>query len=265
MYILVSAENYSDSHSQGSLKDLSKHYKEQLVYHNQLVTKTTKDLEELKTVVMDQQLASIKSEVAHLQSEMATKMQLLIDAVVRTETTIQQLQEGFGEMALMVQTLQVTSYSGTFIWKIPEVQRRRGEARSGRTVSLYSAPFYTSRHGYKMCLRLYMDGDGSRKGTHLSFFLTLMRGEYDALLTWPFRQTVTLMLLDQDKQKDIFQSFRPVPSSSSFQRPVNEMNVASGCPKFAPLSILENPSYVKDDTMFLKCQVDVTGINIDVT
>ena len=166
-------------------------------------------------------------------------------------------------MALMVQTLQATSYSGTFIWKIPEVQRRRGEARSGRTVSLYSAPFYTGRHGYKMCLRLYMDGDGSGKGTHLSFFLTLMRGEYDALLTWPFRQTVTLMLLDQDRQKDIFQSFRPDPSSSSFQRPINEMNVASGCPKFAPLSILDNPSYVKDDTMFLKYQVDIAGLDVD--
>ena len=210
-------------------------------------------------------MASLKNDVAHIQSEMATKMQPLIDAVVRVETTIQQLQEGFGEMALMVQTLQATpkSYSGTFIWKIPEVQRRRGEARSGRTVSLYSAPFYTSCHGYKMCLRLYMDGDGSGKGTHLSFFLTLMRGEYDALLIWPFGQMVTLTRLDQDRQKDIFQSFRPDPSSSSFQRPINEMNVASGCPKFAPLSILENPSYVKDDTMFLKCRIDVTGVNIE--
>ena len=228
--------------------------------------KATKDLEQSidsKRAHMDQQLALLKSEVAHIQSEMTAKMQPLIDVVVRAETTLQQLQEGFGEMALMVQTLQATSYSGTFIWKIPEVRRRKGEARSGRTVSLYSAPFYTSRHGYKMCLRLYMDGDGSGKGTHLSFFLTLMRGEYDALLPWPFRQTVTLMLLDQDKQKDIFQSFRPDPSSSSFQRPINEMNVASGCPKFAPLSILENPSYVKDDTMFMKCRVDVTGINIE--
>ena len=42
-----------------------------------------------------------------------------------------------------------------------------------------------------------------------------------------------------------------------------EINVASGCPKFTPLSILDNPSYVKDDTMFLKCRVDVTGINIE--
>ena len=216
-----------------------------------------------KITTIEQQVATLKSDTAHLQSEVATKLQPLIDSVVRVETTIQQLQEGFGEMALMVQTLQATSYSGTFIWKIPEVQRRRGEARSGRTVSLYSAPFYTGRHGYKMCLRLYMDGDGSGRGTHLSFFLTLMRGEYDALLTWPFRQTVTLTLLDQDKQKDIFQSFRPDPSSSSFQRPINEMNVASGCPKFAPLSILDNSSYVKDDTIFLKCKVDIAGVDID--
>ena len=170
-----------------------------------------------KITTMEQQVASLKTDTAHLQSEVTTKLKPLIDSVVRVETTIQQLQEGFGEMALMVQTLQATSYSGTFIWKIPEVQRRRGEARSGRTVSLYSAPFYTGHHGYKMCLRLYMDGDGSGRGTHLSFFLTLMRGEYDALLTWPFRQTVTLTLLDQDRQKDIFQSFRPDPSSSSFQ------------------------------------------------
>ena len=236
------------------------------MYHNQLVRRATKDLEQsisAKATGIDKQVASLKSDVAHLQSEVATKLQPLIDSIVRVETTIQQLQEGFGEMALMVQTLQATSYSGTFTWKIPEVQRRRDEARSGRTVSLYSAPFYTGRHGYKMCLRLYMDGDGSGKGTHLSFFLTLMRGEYDALLTWPFRQTVTLTLLDQDRQKDIFQSFRPDPSSSSFQRPINEMNVASGCPKFAPLSILDNPSYVKDDTMFLKCRIDVTGINIE--
>ena len=218
---------------------------------------------EAKITMIEQQIAALKSDTAHLQSEVTTKLQPLIDSVVRVETTIQQLQEGFGEMALMVQTLQATSYSGTFIWKIPEVQRRRGEARSGRTVSLYSAPFYTGRHGYKMCLRLYMDGDGSGRGTHLSFFLTLMRGEYDALLTWPFRQTVTLTLLDQDRQKDIFQSFRPDPSSSSFQRPINEMNVASGCPKFAPLSILDNPSYIKDDTMFLKCRVDTAGIDTD--
>ena len=29
--------------------------------------------------------------------------------------------------------------------------------------------------------------------------------EYNALLAWPFKQAATLMLLDQDKQKDVVQ------------------------------------------------------------
>ena len=212
----------------------------------------------MKTTETNQQVVSLKGEVVHLQSEMSSKMQPLIDSVVRMETTVQQLQEGFGEMALMVQTLQATSYSGTFIWKIPEVQRRRGEARSGRTVSLYSAPFYTSRHGYKMCLRLYMDGDGSGKGTHFSFFLTLMRGECDTLLPWPFDQEFQLILVDQEKQgRDCIHIFKPDPDMPSFQEPSphSDMNIASGCPKFAPLSVLDNPAYIKDDTMILKCKI----------
>ena len=192
---------------------------------------------------------SLKTEVASIKS--------LVESL---QPAVTQLQDGHKELALLVQTLQATSYDGTFVWKIPEIKRRRSEAQSGKTVSLYSAPFYTSRHGYKMCLRLYLDGDGTGKGTHLSFFLTLMKGEYDALLPWPFRQMISLVLLDQDRQKNIVQSFQPDPSSSSFQRPVNEMSVASGCPTFTPLSILDNPSYVKDDTMFLQCRVNCSGL-----
>ena len=183
-----------------------------------------------------------------------------METLKNLEQTVKELQENYKELDLLVHTMQVSSYDGTFVWKIPEIQRRIAEAKSGKTVSLYSAPFYTSRHGYKMCLRLYMDGDGSGKGTHLSFFLTLMKGDYDALLPWPFRQTISLVLLDQNRKKNIVQSFRPDPDSSSFQQPMNDMSVASGCPKFAPLSVLEDPSYVKNDTMFLQCRVDCSGL-----
>ena len=184
------------------------------------------------------------------------KLQPVIDAVGKTESTVQHLQEGFSEMSLMVQTLQAASYNGVFIWKIPEVQRHRHEAKIGKTVSLYSAPFYTSRHGYKMYLSLYMDGDGSGKHTHLSFYITIMRGEYDALLQWPFNQIVKLILRDQDKECDLIQLVYPDVKSVSFQQPQNDMNVAFGCPMFAPLQILNNSSYVKNDVMFLMCKID---------
>ena len=151
------------------------------------------------------------------------------------------------------------NYSSSFDWKITKVHQKKLAVRH-----IYSLPFYTGQNsGYKLCLFLYMDGDGSGKGTHLSFYIAVMRGEYDAQLTWPFKQKVTLILQDQDHQQHIAEWFKPDPEeyNTSFQRPSphSEMNVAFGCPKFAPLSVLDNPSYVKDDTMILKCIVETTG------
>ena len=158
---------------------------------------------------------------------------------------------------------QATIYDGKYLWKIPDIRRRAHETKTGETVSLHSQFFYTSQYGYKMCLRLYLNGDGTGKGTHLSFFFIVMKGEYDEILPWPFELPVTLMLLDQDKEvvkKNIVQTFKPTPDTSSFQQPKSEMNVASGCPKFAPLALLDNPSYVKDDIMFLKCKIDTSAL-----
>ena len=248
---------------QGTLKHLTGHTKEYLAYHTQLLKIGSKEMRQSldsQIALLDSKTSAMKSELVQIKSEVNGRVQPLVDSMVKAESAILQLQDGLSEVSLLLQTLQAASYNGTFIWKIPEVTRRRQEARTGKTVSLYSAPFYTSRHGYKACLRLYMNGDGAGKGTHLSFFITLMRGEYDALLPWPFRQAVTLTLVDQNKQRDIVQSFRPEPTSSSFQRPRNEMNIASGCPMFASVSVLDNSSYVKDDTMFLKCKISTTGL-----
>ena len=35
-------------------------------------------------------------------------------------------------------------------------------------------------------------------------------------------------------------------------------------PKFAPRTVLDNPSYVKDDTMFLKCKIDATTLSMNI-
>lgn len=57
-------------------------------------------------------------------------------------------------------------------------------------LSFFPAAFYSSKYGYKMCLRLYLNGDGTGRGTHLSLFFVVMRGKCDALLKWPFSQKV---------------------------------------------------------------------------
>ena len=159
-----------------------------------------------------------------------------------------------------VRQQDVSSHDGILLWKISDFTRRRQDALSGNQVSFYSPCFFTSRYGYKMCGRIYLNGDGIGKGTHISVFFVVMRSQYDALLRWPFRQKVTFMLLDQDNVEHVIDSFRPDPSSSSFQRPRRESNIASGCPTFCPLSELNNHAYVRDDTMFLKIIVDTTDL-----
>ena len=107
-----------------------------------------------------------------------------------------------------------------------------------------------------MCIRVFLNGDGTGYHTHLSIFFVLIKGEYDPLLQWPFESKVSLILVDQDHQRDLAYSFKPDPQPSSFQRPKTDMNVASGYPEFASLSILDNTSYVKDDVMYIKVIVE---------
>ncbi|XP_064147585.1 TNF receptor-associated factor 1 isoform X2 [Loxodonta africana] len=200
--------------------------------------------------------------------------------VVELQQTLAQKDQALGKLEQSLHLMEEASFDGTFLWKITNVTRRCHESACGKTISLFSpvpssafssclcadssfhiSAFYTAKYGYKLCLRLYLNGDGTGKRTHLSLFIVIMRGEYDALLPWPFRNKVTFMLLDQNNREHAIDAFRPDLTSASFQRPQSETNVASGCPLFFPLSRLQSPkhAYVKDDTMFLKCIVETSA------
>ena len=61
---------------------------------------------------------------------------------------------------------------------------------------LYTDPFYTTQGGYKMTLNVYPNGDGPGKGTHISAFICLMKGENDHNLPFPFSGIFTIKLLN---------------------------------------------------------------------
>ncbi|CAF2645569.1 unnamed protein product [Rotaria sp. Silwood2] len=162
-----------------------------------------------------------------------------------------------------IENSQYISYDGTFIWKITNVKKQMVEAESGRQISIYSPPFYSSLNGYKMRARLYLNGDANARHTHMSLFFVLMRDLNDPILKFPFNYKVTFCLYDQTPaQRHIIDSFRPDIKSGSFQRPQSDMNIVSGIPKFFPLEVIQqegNP-YVRGDTMFIKLMVDFNDI-----
>ncbi|XP_030631320.1 TNF receptor-associated factor 2 [Chanos chanos] len=189
------------------------------------------------------------------------KIEALSNKVRQLERTVGVKDLTISEMEGRLREMTATTFDGIFIWRISDFSKKRQDAVAGRAPAMFSPAFYTSKYGYKMCLRIYLNGDGTGRGSHLSLFFVVMRGQSDALLKWPFNQKVTLMLLDQSNREHIIDAFRPDVASSSFQRPISEMNIASGCPLFCPLAKLDGKnSYVRDDTIFIKAIVDLTGL-----
>ena len=215
-----------------------------LVENNRTTVETSRELANVKRQIETSQETTRRTE---------RRMESIEHTLALRNVTLADLEE-------YVRQQEFSSYDGQLLWKINEYARRRNEAVSGQQLSFYSPCFFTSRYGYKMCARIYLNGDGMGRGTHISVFFVVMRGQYDALLRWPFRQKVTFMLMDQDNVEHVIDAFRPDPSSSSFQRPRRETNIASGCPMFCSLVELNNHAYVKDDTMFLKIIVDTSDL-----
>ena len=113
--------------------------------------------------------------------------------------------------------------------------------------------------GYKMCARLYLNGDGIGQGRDVSLFFVIMNGPYDPILSWPFAHRVTMQLLDQSgRGRHVQEKFKADPNSSSFQQPRSEMNVATGCSRFISLKELEgrNGVFIRDNTIFIRIIVE---------
>lgn len=95
---------------------------------------------------------------------------------------------------------------GTIIWKIDDYNDRFAKATMNhlnpkKNTAIHSTPCFTDKFGYKYCLSLYVNGDGLGKGTHMSLFIVIMRGDYDDLLQWPFTKKITFTLIDQKDRK----------------------------------------------------------------
>ena len=65
-----------------------------------------------------------------------------------------------------------------------------------------SPPFYTHTRGYKLCLKVYPNGDGSGKDTFVSVYTHLMRGEYDCDIEWPFEGDISVQICNWSEDKN---------------------------------------------------------------
>ena len=136
----------------------------------------------------------------------------------------------------------------TLHFKLTEYQQRKKEDKA-----VFSPSHYISPNGYNAKIEVHANGFVEGKGTHVSAFMCIVRGDYDNQLKWPFVGTVTLTLLNQLEDKNHYiQTFNI--TSELKKRPGSP---GWGHPKFIPHSALsydgvKNTQYLKDDTLHFK-------------
>ena len=126
-----------------------------------------------------------------------------------------------------------------------------------------SDPVYSHFGGYKMCLRVHANGHHETKGTHVSVYIYLMRGDNDDNLNWPFKGTIKVSLLNQleDGQhhtEELWSLSCNVPNTSSGR--VTEGERGKNCWGLRGFihhqdliyKVGKNCQYLKDDTLFFR-------------
>jgi TNF receptor-associated factor 6 len=150
--------------------------------------------------------------------------------------------------------------AGTFIWKIEEFRYCRSQAIDQTVPAIHSPPFYTSLYGYKMCLRMNLNGVDSGFGHHISLFVHMMQGDWDDILEWPFTGRITLAILDQSEdvefRRPISETLVAKPNLLAFQKPTTSRNHKGyGYVEFCQIDQLRDDKFVKNNSMLVRIQV----------
>lgn len=162
------------------------------------------------------------------------------------------------EIVMMVRN-ESLEFPRAFLWKVDNFIENLWEANIDRH-RLASTPFYTEKYGYKLRLSIVPFGDGSGKNTHLSVFIIVMKGEYDAILSWPFKKEVRFTLFDQQedpagRQNVIRKLTADNALKGNYDRPVRGENKGRGFPEFISHDKLYSRRYIVDDTLFLQVEI----------
>ena len=122
----------------------------------------------------------------------------------------------------------------------------------------FSPPFTTSSHGYNLCLNA--NGAGSGKGSHLSIFVVIMKGQHDDHLQWPFTGTMTIELINWLEDKRHHKITRSIGANNKFFRVTEgEYGNNFGTPRFISQPSLSlnstNTQYLYKDCIHIRVQV----------
>ena len=197
-------------------------------------------------------------------TEIREKLSKLNETSFNNTKLIENLAETYMDLKKLIDEIQSKSVIGpalmdaddTYTWKINILV-----LLNDTTQTTYSGPFQCSQWGYRlgMSMTLQMDDQNIQRNVVVS--VVFFRGDYDAILDWPFSYPMALCLIDlAGAQNHIVHSVLPDSRTAIYGRPLNNANVPLQITQFCPLEkLVENgTNYVRDGNMFLRLHIDFT-------
>lgn len=217
--------------------------------------------------VPDNEFQSLKIQFASQDESLARHEHFIAEFKQRNEyleSANRELKTKLRNLESIVTNFEGRSCNGLYVWKVTNYAIKRREAEIGDNTAIHSPPFYSSCYGYRLCLRANLNGVDTARGTHLSVFIHFMQGEFDDVLEWPFSGRIILTVIDQNPvcelRHHVVETLLAKPNLAAFQRPVTPRNHKGfGYMEFLPLGILDNSTYIRNDTLIIKAHVIPTG------
>ena len=200
------------------------------------------------------------AKLSDTEDELKKTQDKLNDTQETTKTLTMKLEtlQGRFETNMMMTKNESSIFPKRFVWKVSDFSNILSQAKASERKRIESDPFYTENYGYKLKLRIYPNGAGAAKNNNLSAFFVVMKGEYDAILNWPFKKRVRFTLIDQQdelpKRRNITKVIKKSDAKSDLERPTVE-NEGRGRRNFISHKTLYSRRYLVEDTLFIQFEI----------
>ena len=184
----------------------------------------------------------------HIRDNQESHLKLACEKILSLKAQLEKQEK-------QLKSFMVCQSPGVFFWKIEPFQEILEAKDPNRLVS---GSFYIKLPGYRLQICLKPDPKSCTQ-RNLSVYLRILKGEYDAILPWPFRKTVKVSFIDQlydaEDREDITISLSPA-NDKYCQKPIGKTDYHSyPFQTLLPLEKFQSRRYVVDDVLFLRVDI----------
>ena len=190
----------------------------------QLIAKDKGTSQQIEQLMAKHEETSRKIE--RLTAKDKKKSQQIEQLMARDKDTSQQIERLTALVKVQDQHIRFLN-SPPFVWKIYNFKRAYMKAASG-IEKVIANTFYLSSNGYRLRIKFFFNAKQAFGRLSFFIYICVVPGEFDPLLSWPFKEKVRVTLINQDPPRDDVKDICNVTDFGSLDvpimRPLNEDN-----------------------------------------